>query len=381
MLKLTVSQSENNRPFLFKATGINVYSFEEVLYHVYHYWRESVEEFLSDEMIFWVGEIGHPYLSSRMKELAKKDGFTNRVLGFLSLIDYFSKPELEIVKTSLEKWEKRRDWEKLKERADYFTNKNEPAKALPLYKNALQYDDNAKILNNLGVAYLKIGVPKEALMYLKKALRKDPKNSAILFHTIEASILSEDFVTAEKLIKKATNVDPENPDILFFKGLISLAAKDYNEALKHLNNAALKDDTISFYIYKIVDVYLTMRQYDKALTALERVKERNETFYVKEAELYAAWNDIPRAIVSINKAIAISPEAVLYAKLASYYRQDYNPRFAEAAISKALKLDPTLDIVRLENARIKKGLGRTREYQAALTEVLHSFKERYRANY
>jgi hypothetical protein len=51
---------------------------------------------------------------------------------------------------------------------------------------------------------------------------------------------------------------------------------------------------------------------------------------------------------------------------------------AEAAINKALSLSPENNIIRLENAGIKKGLGRTREYQAVLNEILKSFKESYR---
>jgi hypothetical protein len=41
-------------------------------------------------------------------------------------------------------------------------------------------------------------------------------------------------------------------------------------------------------------------------------------------------------------------------------------------------MDADNDMARLENARIKKGMGRTREYQAVLTEVLRGFKQRYR---
>ncbi|MCL2456199.1 MAG: hypothetical protein FWD19_01465, partial [Defluviitaleaceae bacterium] len=59
-------------------------------------------------------------------------------------------------------------------------------------------------------------------------------------------------------------------------------------------------------------------------------------------------------------------------------RQDYSPALAEIAIQKALEISPENNSVRLENARIKKALGRTREYQAALNEILKSFKDEYR---
>ena len=382
MLQLCVSQQLNDRPFAFKATGIRVYSFEEIIYHVYHYWREFVDEFLSEGMISWVMELGHSYLAGRMKELTRKEPFTLRILGFLQLIEYFSKDELSTLQTSLEAWETRREWEKLKERADYFANRGEPAKALPLYRTALQYDENVTVLNNLGVTYMQLGAPKDALIYLKKALKKAPKNHAILMHCIEAAILSENYDNAAMLLKKAHNTNPGSADIPFFMGLIAWQKKDFQAALTHLNKALEIDGTVPFYVYKIVDIHLSMRQYDKALAALE-CAPRDVGYYTKEAELYAAWNDISAAIKSIQKAISVSPtpDASLHAKLAGYYRKDYNPQLANAAIQKALTIDPGHDMVRLENARIKKGLGRTREYQAALTDVLQSFKERYRASY
>jgi len=382
MLQFCVSQQINNRPFAFKATGIRVYSFEEVLYHVFHYWRESVDDFLSDGMIAWVSELGHSYLAARMKELTRKEPFTHRILDFLQLTEYFSKVELDTIKKSLEAWEMRREWEKLKERADYFVNRGEPAKALPLYKRALQYEENATLYNNIGIAHMQLGAPKEGLNSLVKALTLDSKNHQILLHCIEAAILSGNFDDASKMLSRAFTIKPTSADIPFLTGLIAWEKKDYSAALAYFNQAFTKDSSVTFYVYKIVDVHLQMRQYDKALAALERAPARDVGYYSKEAELYITWHDIPRAIKSTLKAIEVSPapDAVLYAKLAGCYRQDYDPRRAEDAIQKALAIDPEHDIVRLENARIKKGLGRTREYQAALTDVLKSFKERYRAN-
>ncbi|MCL2217468.1 MAG: tetratricopeptide repeat protein [Defluviitaleaceae bacterium] len=384
MLQFCASQQINDRPFAFKATGIRVYSFEEVLYHVYHYWRESVEELLSDRMIAWVLELGHSYLAARMKELARKEPFTQRVLDFLRLTEYFSKDELTALQASLEAWEMRREWEKLRERGDYFVNRGEPGKAISLYKRALQYEENATLLNNLSVAYMQTGAPKDALSCLIKALRLSPRNFKILLHCIEAAILSGSFDDAVRLLKKAHNSNPSHADISFLTGLMFWEKKDYSAALEYFGKAIEADPGLPYYTYKIVDVHLAMRQYEKALNALESLTNRDVSYYTKASEIYAASGDIPGAIKSMRKAIDASrdktPDAVLYAKLAGYYRQDYDPRRAEENIQKALSIDPEHDMVRLENARIKKGLGRTREYQSVLTDVLKSFKERYRAN-
>jgi len=381
ILQFCVSQQPNATPYTFKTTGIRVYSFEEVMYHVFHHWRESVDEFLSEKMISWVAELGHSYLASRMKELRRKEQLSVKILDFLRLVDYFNEEELTILRTALEKWELRREWEKLKERGDYFARKKEPSKAIPLYKRALQYDENATLLNNLAIQYMQISATQEGLSCLTRALSLEPENFSILLHYIEAAILNGDFEKAAKAIQKAYLINPNHSDIAFLLGLMSYAQKDYPTALTYFEKAGEMDKAIPYYSYKAIDIHLQMRQYEKALAVLQKISLRDTAYYAKEAEIYAAWGDIPRAIKSMNQAPTLGNDATQYAKLASYHRLDYDTASAETTIQKALSISPENNIVRLENARIKKGLGRTREYQAALNEILKSFKESYRNDY
>ncbi|MCL1863226.1 MAG: tetratricopeptide repeat protein [Defluviitaleaceae bacterium] len=381
-LQLCLSQSFNDTPYTFK-TGIRVFTFEEALYHVYHHWRESVDEFLGDKIIAWVTEIGHSYLAAKMKELAAKDGFSAKVMGFLRLAEYFDDDELASLLSELEKWEQRREWEQLKERGDYFARKNECEKAIPLYKRALQYDDsNVAILNNLAVQYMQSGATSEALSFLIKALSLEPQNFSVMLHYIEAAILHGSFDKAAKTIKKAYALQPDNADISYLLGLMSYEKKDYPAALLHFEKAIEADKTVPYYVFKAVDIHLQMRRYEKAHTTLQKITTRDTGYYAKEAEIYHAWGDITRAIRSMNGSLALTqdPEATQYARLAAYHRQDYDMQLAEIAIKKALTISPENNIVRLENARIKKGLGRTREYQTSLNEILKSFKESYRTD-
>jgi tetratricopeptide (TPR) repeat protein len=378
MLQLCVSQKPNTNPYLFKTTGIRVYTFEEVLYHVFHHWRESLDEFLSDEIISWVTELGHSYLGTKMKDLAGRESFAAKILGFLGLADYFDKADLVSLKETLEKWEQQRDWEQLKERADYFANKKEPYKAIPLYRRALAFDENAAILNNLAVQYMQVSATAEALSCVTRALSIEPDNFAIMLSYIEAAILNESYEKAVKAIKKAFSINPRCADIAFLLGLMAYQQKDYTVALTYYEKAMDADDSVAHYVHKAVDIHLQKRQYEQALLTLDKIKIHDAAYHAKKAEIYAAWNDIPRAIKAMSAAVEAEPEATSYARLAAYHRTDYEPRHAETAINKALKMSPENNIVRLEDARIKKSLGRTREYQATLTELLRSLKKNYR---
>ncbi|MCL2372370.1 MAG: tetratricopeptide repeat protein [Defluviitaleaceae bacterium] len=382
MLQLCVSQKINKTPFLFKSTGIKVYSFEEAIYHVFHNWRESVDDFLSDGMIKWVGEIGHSLLASKMKELRTKEPFSTRLLGFLGLVEYFHPTEISALTPNLEAWELRREWEKLKERADSLVNRGEPDKAITLYQRALKYEENPALLNNMGVAYLQTSAPNKAMRQLARAMSIDPKNLEIQLHYIEAAILSRNYEPAKKAIASAKAKAPELADIPFFEGLIAYQQKSYVEAITQMGRAIELDPSLPLYVYKLADVYIATRQFERAIETLQAASPKDAGFFAKEAELYASSGDIPAAIKSMEKAVEFSPapNATLLANLASLHRQNYDLAQAEATIKQALETAADNEHVQLENARIKRGLGRTREYQAALGDVILNFKKKYREN-
>jgi tetratricopeptide (TPR) repeat protein len=379
MLRFCVSQQPDAPPFAFKATGIRVYSFEEALYHVYHYWRESVDDVLSDAMVTWVTDLGLTYIAARMKDLVKVDSFADRMAGFLRLAEYFDEAEMAELRVNLTRWETRREWEQLKERGDYFLKRNDPAKALPLYRRALQYDENVPLLNNLAVAHMRLSAYAEALRFLARARSLEPENRILTLHYAEAAILCGEYKRGANALQQAQNKGL-SPDIPYLYGLMAYERQDYPAALERFEEAINQDASVPLYAYKMADTYLHMRQYDNALDALKRVDQPDGEYHAKKAEIYAAYGNHPAAIRAIQQALA-SPggdSVNMWVRLAALYRRDYDLERANAAIVRALSLDADSDTARLENARIKRGLGRMREYQAGLADVLRGFKQRYR---
>ena len=382
MFQLCVSQQPNNAPFTFHATGIRVYSLEEALYHVFHHWRESVDDLLSREMIAWATDLGLAWVASKMKIIAGAESFATRILDFLQLIEYFSPNELSSLRHDLVAWERRCEWEKLKERADMLVERGDPFKALPLYKRALGLEENVALLNNIAVAYMQLSLAKKAAERLSRAREITPDNIDIMLHYIESAILSKQFDAAAETLKTAESLAPDTADIPFLYGLMAYKQENYNKALTCYEEAIKRDPACPYYVYKMADTYKKMRQYKQALHVLSKVANKDASYYVKEAEIHATAGDVPASLRCMRTATEGdgAHNAGLWAKLAEYCRHDYDWRRAEKAIGRALELDPDDDKVRLESARIKKGLGQTRAYQAALAEMLKGFKERYRAD-
>jgi tetratricopeptide (TPR) repeat protein len=378
---LCASQQPNDIPYQFKTTGIRVYSFEEALYHTFHYWKQSADDFCSDEFISWVHDaLGLSHFAARIRALVKVEAFNTRLINFLQLIDYFDAGDLGSLSSELESWEKRRTWEKLKERGDYLMERGDPDKAAALYMKALLYDENAVLYNNLGIAHMRAGEHRAAYENILAARALMPGNVKLALHAAEAAVYAGLYGEARELLGEAEASDGDNPDIPFLYGLLSFTRNDYARSIEYYQQAIrLSEGREPYYLYALADVYAKIRQYDRALGAIGRAPEKDVLYYSKEAELLALSGNLPAAEKSIQKAIfQRNNDPELWTRLAAYHRMDYDLNTANAAITKALALDPDNERAQLENGRIKKGMGRTKDYQKVLNGILKGFRKKYR---
>ena len=377
MFRLCVSQEENTTYYRFKVTGVRVYTIEEALYHVFYNWREAVDDFCSNEMAVWLNKIGLGFLVTKIKDISNMP-FSESMLNFLSLVPYFDQVELDSLKSDLVSWENRREWEQYKERADFLMRNGEPQRAVPLYKKALEQGENTYLLNNLAIAKMQLGEPYEATELLVSAIKLSPNNLQLILNYAESCILSRDFEKAKTAIETAEKIK-DGHEIYYLRGLLFYHQNNSIRAGEQLKTA-LDIHKSSHYACLLADIYLSMRRYNDAQSAIDTILDKDAVCYVKEAEIHEKTNNWSGAVKSIKKAIESKglSKATLWAKLAYYHRRDYDNESAQVAIEQALKIDPENNIARLENARIKKSLGSTREYQAGLNQILEGLKMEYR---
>lgn len=379
MLKLCVSQQKNTLPYVFSQTGQRVFSFEEAQYYVYHNWRLVSDDFLCDGFVAWLTGIGLSYFSSKIKDISREPSFSVRILSFLGLADFFDEDEINCLEACLEKWETRQDYEKLKERADFFTGRGEPIKAIPLYKKAISLEENEVLLNNLGVALMQLQNFGEASMCFKRALELNSANFDTRLGLIESLIRNGNLNQASLELGKLGSTFAD-ADISYLHGLLAWSEKRHVDSLSFLKEACRLNTASGFFVFEVVTKLTAMRQFDSAIKFLENSPVRDYSFYSIQADIYKTAKDFPSAIKSIKKAIELfdGKSATLYTKLASFHRQDYNLPQAEFCVKIALEADPENELAKLEMARIKKAQGRIRDYQAGLADVLNGFKKRYR---
>jgi len=375
-LFLCATQHRVSHPYQFKLTNVKIYSIEEALYHSYNYWKESLDDIASPEFAEWVAnELGLSHIAAKIGGISADETISERMIKFLSVTDYYDEDDLEILYGQLREWEGRLEWERLKDRADFFNAANQPIKAYPLYRRALIYGENVEIFNNIGICLMKMNRHNEAVRFLQNAHDIDKSNNEINKNLVEACIYGRRFEQAASMLsgleKNMDGLDYLYGELEYEKGNILQAARHYEAA------AANGGDI--FYKYRLAEIYVRLRFFDKALEVMDGVTVKDEVFLMKQSDIYARCNNIPAAVKCIERALVINKNNMrLWIKLASFHRMNYDNSRAEMSIRIALDIDPENEEAMLENARIKKLSGKTRDYQNILKQVLQNFKKRYR---
>ncbi len=374
-----VSQRDIDTPYRFSLTGINVYSFEEALYHVYNYWEQSMDDFVSDEFIGWVKNVlDLSFLAAKIKQIAAIKSLSARLIGFLLIIDYFDEVQIAGIRNKVIQWESALEWERLNKKADYLMQHKDPERAVAYYKKALTFSENKMLLNNIAIALMQLENFSEAEFYLSKAYAIDNSDIIIMLNLAEGAIYNHNYEKALRMLKNAEKLETHNPDIQYLYGELNLEAGNIRYSIDYFEKAyELNKD--SYYLYRLADVYVKLRLFDKALSVLDRSENKDKVFLVKQSEVYALYNNIPAAIKCIEKALLLNKDdEALWTRLAKLYRMDYDlPRAGNAALT-ALGLMPSDERARLEDARIKKAQGKLKEYQHILHGILKDFKKKYR---
>lgn len=380
-LILSVSPEKAERPYYFYMTKIKVYSLEELYYHCYHYWKQSIDDFLMGKLEEWIKlELGLASISGQIAKIRDEySSITDQYIKFLGLIDYFYESELDILRKEIFKWENKAEWEKCKEKADYFMGQNKPKEAIKWYKKAIVYDENGKLYNNMGVACMRMGWYEDASYFLNKANEMEPNNISILLNLTEVYMLKGNFEQGAKYLNQAAKLE-DSKKIWFYYGELYRNQGSEPEAIESYKRAIQKGDTFDSFL-RLVRIYIRRRDFETAEDYLEQVTNafRNEVYWLEYAKLYEAWNKEELALDCVQKSLEKNTKYIpAWVALARLYRKKRKLDEAGYAIDEALKINEEDEEVKLERARILKEKGKKEEYQFSIKELIKRWIHRYR---
>lgn len=169
-------------PFLVEEECIHLYSIEELCYYMIKNAWLLEPEFISEELLVWIGEeLQLPQLSAALKKAApqKNAGQKDGLLKFIELLiretGYYEEDKIEWVRKILQSHSNMSAQEKKKSRADSYLRNQRYSMAADEYENLLQETDErqprlrAKLFHNLGVCAAKQFRYEKAAEFFKQA--------------------------------------------------------------------------------------------------------------------------------------------------------------------------------------------------------------------
>lgn len=382
VLILSLSPTDINKPYYFNATRKKIYSLEELFYHCYYFWKQSIDDFLSGTIEIWIEqELGLKYLSSKIQRIKDTQrSITDQYSAFLYLIDYFEDSEIAELKKEIYSWENMDQWKKYKEKADYYLECCEYIKAIELYKDALNINTDLAIINNLGLAYMKLGQFNKAMECFKQAQKMQFDNEMVILNIAEVYMLQQQYDMAYEILQRYDFLQ-NSPDALNVYGELECVRQNYDKAIEYFNRAHELGDSFMSLI-KIAGIYSKQHKYRDTMSIMQKVSDKeNSRYYYEYAMMEYEFGNVNEAIVKAEKALTYNKKSIdVWLLLVKLYKRNKNVESAQRALLKIFEIDPDNEMAKLEYASLKKSNGLIKDYQDILKSILSRWKQRYRNN-
>lgn len=197
-------------------------------------------------------------------------------------------------------------------------NTNDEEKVLEEASKILSSDpSNVKVLNGLGVFYLKQRKPDMAKYFFAKVLKVDPSNSATMNNLGVIAVEDKEERKAMEYFKKAIDVEADNVAALGNLGSIYLKYEDYEKAVSVLKKAyGYNKSNITIGNNYAVALAGT-NEIGRALDIYEDLaKTRNGSVQLNEAILWAEFKqDFTKAKELLNKIRILSTDPGILKKV------------------------------------------------------------------
>jgi tetratricopeptide (TPR) repeat protein len=219
------------KPYYIKNMNLHLYTIEELCYYLYDniYFIDS--SVINDELIDWIEkELELPDLSESLNK--NRGNIKTFIMFILKYVGYIPNKDMEETGKLLSEMDEQSDFEKTMARAGHFIKAKKYAEAILEYKKLYEREENKqseKLLNNMGVAYVKMFLFAQAAKWFKKAYEIS-NNPEIYKHYQYAAAM-----TTEEEIKSLSINLSENEKKIIRKDLEELLSLETYSKQKQLN--------------------------------------------------------------------------------------------------------------------------------------------------
>ncbi|HRQ05247.1 MAG TPA: PEP-CTERM system TPR-repeat protein PrsT, partial [Nitrosomonas halophila] len=190
---------------------------------------------------------------------------------------------------------------------------------------------------------LKNNQAKQAVSTLTPALNAVQQDVQLYALAGEAYMRSGDFVKATEYFEKADALAPDNAALQTALAMSKLGQGDSKSAIADLEMATQLEGQSSRAGVMLVMTHLQLREYDKALAAVESLQKEqpdNPLFHNLKGGVYLGKKDLAKARASFNQALKLQPDYFpAISNLARIDVQENNPDSARQRFEAVLKHD------------------------------------------
>lgn len=301
----------------------------------------------------------------------------------------------------------------LAEAGDIFLNDGEMQHAIACYEKALRIAPMARVRNNLGVAYKRLGFFQKAIEHYTKGIQEEA--SYVPFYTNLASIyqLHNEYKTALEYLLQALKHEAsmslfmriielfkvlKQPQKAFEYAQLALQTfpntyeshlvlgnlfsewKQYAKAVECYQKAIALDATKTYAYNNMGVAYKELGEFERAREAYETVIKLNPndaSVYNNYGNLLRHCNEAQKAIAYLEHAIKLNPTfADAYSNLGAIHKEEYRYKEARRYYEKALELNGEhvnahfdLGLIALSEGNYQEGL-RHYEYRVRMNELI-----------
>ncbi len=225
-------------------------------------------------------------------------------------------------------------------------------KAIPLLKKSYAVQADANVAFGLGKAYMETGNTESSIEYFKEALSKNPSLYEANLDLARAYYKKEKFLAAATEFEKiAPKMDLSAMD-QYYRAVSHEKTNNTDGALKAYQAAiekfgpAKEPEAINSRL-KVGTALLEKKSFDGALPQFQFIVSADPegrivpNIYFLLADAYLGVNNQPKAIVSLEKALALDNKNIeAYARLADLYEKNGASEKAKLIYEKMMSLSP-----------------------------------------
>jgi len=254
-------------------------------------------------------------------------------------------------KLGMEHVDRMTDREKFRARGGYYLATMNPQKAVEEFSTLVeQYPADTMGHSSLANAYSQLHDQKRALEEAYKALAIYPKYVPYHNNVALYAVYAGDYATAEKEARAALELNPAYAKAYFSLGFSEIAAGKFQEAQQTYQKlSAVSALGASLAADGLADLALYQSRADEALSVLRKgidddLAQKNEIDAAKkyamlaEAQLMSAKGS--EAVSSLDKAVALKKDAVLFPAARLYAEAGQDGKAASLAAELGKKLEP-----------------------------------------